>query len=217
MFDTQGHIGVMRLLLASGSDPNTVGPSGNTALRTAVTSQFADAVAALLESKADPNLETVRGTPLCAAASLGDGVLCSLLIDHGAKIDFETRSGTTALLSAVAQNKTDAVKVLLSRGADPRRVSSDGRTTPSSVAESKGHSESLALLMAKELQVGADEALKLSEDRQRAEKGKIEDQYNLGMEKVQEQMKELRKDAATKSSDLQRENDELRRRLGLIK
>jgi len=57
-------------------------------------------------------------SPLMAAASTGNVVACSLLLDAGADPNFRSRSGRTALTYA----KTPAVaETLLKRGADLRQ------------------------------------------------------------------------------------------------
>src|SRR5262249_59527887 len=49
-----GRVGVARLLLAAGADPNGTGMGGTTPLQTAVDENFPEVVALLLEAGADP-------------------------------------------------------------------------------------------------------------------------------------------------------------------
>lgn len=63
-----------------------------------------------------------------------------ILQDHGALIDAESRDGMTALSAAVRDNKAALVQLLLRRGADPDRVSSEGGASATSIAQAKASS-----------------------------------------------------------------------------
>mmetsp|Transcript_5045 Transcript_5045/g.12680 ORF Transcript_5045/g.12680 Transcript_5045/m.12680 type:complete len:128 (+) Transcript_5045:487-870(+) len=91
-------------------------------------------------------METGRGTALITACSQGDCDMAALLIDKGAKPNFESRSGATPLISAVREDHSEVVKVLLQRGADPELTTADGASAVQ-IAQLKALPMTLALLM----------------------------------------------------------------------
>ena len=140
-------------LLAAGADPNTTMPEGDTALMTAARTGNVGAVKALLVRGANVNArENWKGqTALMWAAAGNNAATVEALIEAGADIQARTKykplplsrtggigrqaernsdvtkqAGFTALLFAVRAGATDAVKVLLKRGATVRDTSSDG-------------------------------------------------------------------------------------------
>ena len=140
-------------LLAAGADPNTTMPEGDTALMTAARTGNVGAVKALLVRGASVNArENWKGqTALMWAAAGNNAAAVEALIEAGADIQARTKykplplsrtggigrqaernsdvtkqAGFTALLFAVRAGATDAVKVLLKRGATVRDTSSDG-------------------------------------------------------------------------------------------
>ena len=81
----------------------------------------ADVVRALAKGGADVNAATLNGTtPLMLAAASGDPSSIGALVDAGAQVNArEPERGHTPLMFAAAGNRLPAVKLLLSRGADP--------------------------------------------------------------------------------------------------
>ncbi len=77
-------------------------------------------VAALLAAGADPTAVTSNGTtPLMIAAAAGDTRSMTSLIENGSVVNAKDQAkGETALMFAAGFNRTDAVKLLLARGAD---------------------------------------------------------------------------------------------------
>jgi ankyrin repeat protein len=65
-------------------------------------------------------------TPLHYAASGGMSAVIQLLLDHYAYIDAESPNGSTPLMMAAMYGSADAVKTLLSAGADPTVKNSRG-------------------------------------------------------------------------------------------
>ena len=110
-------------LLRNGADPNRVDKAGRTALvHLASSHRDADlgAAEALLSSKADPDFVDGKTgqTPLMIAIAASNTPLVELL---AARADLGRRSragGHTALMFAVAENRLDAVLLLLVAGAD---------------------------------------------------------------------------------------------------
>ena len=112
-------------LIAAGAEVNAAGPvnstSGATPLLRATGNGHSDAVKLLLEQRANPNTAYNPSgiTPLMLAAADGNTNIAGMLLAHGARMDLEDNSRETALFKAVNRDKTDAVQLLLARGANP--------------------------------------------------------------------------------------------------
>jgi uncharacterized protein len=65
-------------------------------------------------------------TPLHYAASAGHTAVLTLLLAHYAYIDAESPNGSTPLMMAARYGSSEAVKVLLQAGADPRLKNANG-------------------------------------------------------------------------------------------
>jgi len=136
-------------LLKAGADPNTFTTSqGETVLMKAAREGNLEAVKVLLEHGGEVNAkENFRGqTALMWAAAEGHAAIIGLLAANGAELNVRSydrdatipkmpagtpaapvaRGGLTALLFAVRQGQTDAVKALLDAKADINAVDSDG-------------------------------------------------------------------------------------------
>lgn len=61
------------------------------------------------------------------AADYGQTKVIESLLDAGADINMPDKHGITPLLAAIWENHTDAVKLLLTRGANKNGVSPDGQ------------------------------------------------------------------------------------------
>ena len=66
-------------------------------------------------------------TPLILAAQQGYAAVMEPLIKAGADVNAKTANGTTPLMFAAASGNSDAVRVLLDRGATDRRRRVDAR------------------------------------------------------------------------------------------
>ena len=136
---------VVRMLLASGADPNARDEFVNTPLHLAVawTDEPRVIVEALLESGADPSARGRYGqTPLHEAVSFEDfshsaqgrrdPAVVIRLLDAGASIHARTVSGWTPLHTAASTHGhryvREIIETLLDRGADPAEVNSNGQT-----------------------------------------------------------------------------------------
>ncbi|KAH3673027.1 hypothetical protein WICMUC_003940 [Wickerhamomyces mucosus] len=101
---------------------------------------------------------------LALASKFGHTDVANLLIAFGAKIDGPTVKGLTALMQTVGRNHLDTVKLLLEAGADPNKLSKDGKT---------------ALDYAKDsLIVDEDEILLLKNSMERNNSGEIFDKQD---------------------------------------
>ena len=124
----KGDLAGIALLLDKGADVNLKAADGATPLHGAALGRHPEAIRLLASRKANLDIANNYGrTPLVLAARemCGPGVIAALL-DGGAKIDAADKYGDTALILAAWRGSTDAVGLLLRRGAafpvDPRQV-----------------------------------------------------------------------------------------------
>jgi hypothetical protein len=97
---------ILRLLLQHGADPNVSDNMGVTCLHEAMDEGSVDAIALLLQFKANPNARNLAGeTPLCWVVQWrvpAEIVNCThLLLNHGASVSFSDFVGVRPLLWAV--------------------------------------------------------------------------------------------------------------------
>ena len=88
------------------------------------------AVKFLLDHGAKPDsLRSPKGRTclMVAAAYYGGVTMCRLLVDHGADVNATAQDGTTPLMLAAQNLKSDLVAYLLEKGADPKRKDAKGR------------------------------------------------------------------------------------------
>jgi ankyrin repeat protein len=115
-----GDVARMRSLLDAGADPNVRNEAGATALLWAVDDLAKTRL--LLEHGADVNAKSLDGrTPLMvAAARAGSSAVLTVLLDKGAdpNVDLE---GLTALSEAAYAADLPAMRLLIARGADPKK------------------------------------------------------------------------------------------------
>ena len=113
----------VRLLLAGGADPNIECASGS-ALYKAVADNNIDIVRMLLENDPKANLDMSPSNEemlLIQAVCTGDTEIVSLLIQHGAEVDFvdpNAMDNKTPLSRAAKVGNIEMVKLLLAKGAD---------------------------------------------------------------------------------------------------
>ena len=69
----------------------------------------------------------------------------SILIEGGAKVNWQSKSGSTALMEAASEGRTDTVKLLLEADADPF-LSDLLERTALVIAEQQGHNDIVELL-----------------------------------------------------------------------
>ncbi|KAH7120549.1 ankyrin repeat protein [Dactylonectria macrodidyma] len=149
----------VEVLLAHGADPN-VACDGGTALYCAVAGNHIDIVRKLLENepKADINVQPLGEDMLMIrAVCTGNTELVSLLMEHGADIDFVDPNGhfsKTPLARATNEGNIDMVRFLLDKGADINFSGDDpGSDPPLFTAAYRGQLEIAQLLLERDCQV----------------------------------------------------------------
>lgn len=113
-----GHVDAVKVLLESGADVNTKGPSrfANTALDAAVAGNHADVVRVLLAAGGDPNARSEGGyTPLHKAAAHGNMDIVKLLLDSGADPRATRDGGPSPLDDAREHDHTEIVRLMEER------------------------------------------------------------------------------------------------------
>lgn len=137
----KGFLAIVNLLLACGTDPNTVDDNGSTALHTAAYYGHFDIFTALLDKGAIATACNALGcTALDEAAISGHTEIVKALLNRGAK-------PTNALLVSAAHGHLATVKELLANDADPNISDTQGCTALHKAAK-HGRIHILRLLLA---------------------------------------------------------------------
>ncbi len=140
-----GNLDAVKVLLDRGANLEAKDGNGRTALISAACEcasidmpETVDVLKLLVAKKAHVNAKDKEGeTALMAAAGSGETSNVLFLLDSRAQIDAKGHDGNTALMLAAAAGPynavraletTDAVKLLLSRGADPNVRNKHGQT-----------------------------------------------------------------------------------------
>ncbi len=129
-----------------GADVTVRDRRGNTPLIYAAGFGSVEAMRLLIQSGADVNARNgFDASPLIWAAS--NPAKVRLLLDHGAEVNAKTRQSRTPLMVAAAcDGCSEIVKLLLSKGADPKAVDVGG-STALDLAANAGDPESVRLLL----------------------------------------------------------------------
>lgn len=126
-----GNAEEVRRLLAAGTPPDAVDPSGQTALMVAARNDRVEVIRVLVAAGADvnaPDHRMTRWPPLVHAIHKGREGAATALLQAGADPNAHDRAGATPLMYAAAYGNLALVRKLLARGADPRAATTDGVT-----------------------------------------------------------------------------------------
>ncbi|MDQ5845090.1 MAG: ankyrin repeat domain-containing protein, partial [Acidobacteriota bacterium] len=147
----------VKLLLASGANPNTTGSDGSTPLMAAADSGDNQIVEALLSAGADVNAQDGNGnTALLLLLDAGYGrrerpveqypvLVRTLLRGKNVNVNLVNKNGETALMRAVRLGNVESVRLLLGAGANPNPADKIGDTAYI-LAYEKGNTEIEKLL-----------------------------------------------------------------------
>ena len=146
-----GHEEVVRTLVSGGANVNLQDNTGHTALMDSKTKEI---FSLLLQSNADINILTYRGsTPLIAACGLGHLSLVEmLLVEYNNDPNVQNKEGNTAIMLACRNGHQQVVELLLEKQVDLNDQNNKLRTTALMQASLSGHYQVVELL----LKSGAD-------------------------------------------------------------
>ncbi|USN50942.1 MAG: ankyrin repeat domain-containing protein [Myxococcales bacterium] len=144
-----GQIEVIEALIKSRAEVDEQDDQGNTALHLAIVRKEKDAVIALLEGGANPNIKENSNsfTPLHLAANTGQIEVIEALIKSEAEVDEQDDQGNTALHLAIVRKEKDAVIALLEGGANPNIKENSNSFTPLHLAANTGQIEVIEALI----------------------------------------------------------------------
>ena len=112
----RGQLDDMRLLLAYGSDPNSMDTNGRTTVLHAVDSHNYEALEIILEAGANPDPQVSKGisrsSPLVSASFGGLAEMTRLLLYYGADINSCNPEGRNALTTATSRGHHEVIQIL---------------------------------------------------------------------------------------------------------
>jgi ankyrin repeat protein len=150
------HVASIKALIEKGADIEQPGPEGYRPLALAIAESKYEAAKALMESGADVSVASGADglTPLMLIAaqtgpaegarflpgSTRPSDIARGLIERGAKVDAQSKTGVTALMIAATHNSAPMIGLLMDAGADPSVKNNIGLTA-ADVAEKNGNLE----------------------------------------------------------------------------
>lgn len=148
-----GALEEVSMLLSAGATPDIADDAGDTPLLKASALGDSKMVKLLLKGGANPSIPGYDGrTPLHNIAwrrRMDQVELFRVSLDAGANVDVQCRDGSTPLAMALGRCSPEAVKFLLSAGADPNRGHYNG-LPPLPCAAVRGDMEIVRILLAAE-------------------------------------------------------------------
>ncbi|XP_062909469.1 ankyrin repeat and KH domain-containing protein 1 isoform X7 [Mobula hypostoma] len=144
----EGHLELVKYLLASGANVHATTATGDTALTYACENGHTDVADVLLQAGADLEHESEGGrTPLMKAARAGHLCTVQFLISKGANVNRATANNDHTVVSlACAGGHLAVVELLLAHGADPTHRLKDGSTMLIEAAKG-GHTNVVSYLL----------------------------------------------------------------------
>jgi ankyrin repeat protein len=119
----------IKRLLRAGADANARDASGATVLMYAAAFGSLESLRSLLDSRADVNAVSTDGST-ALMWSTGDTGKVRLLLARGAQVNARSKQGGTALLSAALRHNVEALRLLITAGADLKAEMSAIPETP---------------------------------------------------------------------------------------
>lgn len=156
---------VIKILLENGADPDLPSDmnNGETALHFAVERGSSIAARALLDGRADVNVQTELGmTPMMVALidHNSEGEITTMFLEYGADPNIVESNGNTALHFAAQEGRTFDIPILLEHGADVNQQNRIGNTALHQTAR-WNQTEAVSIL----LEYGASLDLKNNKDQ----------------------------------------------------
>ncbi|XP_048884162.1 ankyrin repeat and KH domain-containing protein 1-like isoform X4 [Brienomyrus brachyistius] len=144
----EGHLELVKYLLAAGANYHATTATGDTALTYACENGHTDVADVLLQAGADLEHESEGGrTPLMKAARAGHLCTVQFLISKGANVNRATANNDHTVVSlACAGGHLAVVELLLAHGADPTHRLKDGSTMLIEAAKG-GHTNVVSYLL----------------------------------------------------------------------
>lgn len=114
--------GFVRYLQTRGVSMDLRDAHGDTPLVTAARAHLLDMVSTLVEMGANPDAEAgldpdMGITPLMAACRVNSTAIIQALLEKGANVDYQNKSGITALMYSIKWRQVEAARLLLLKGA----------------------------------------------------------------------------------------------------
>lgn len=126
---SQGHLGLVKLLISRGAKIN---PGGYTPLMAASTEGNIEMIQLLLKNGADINAtdKPFKRTALWGACRTGQAAVAKILLEHGANVNSKESNGRTILMTATSSYKInlELVRLLLQHGAKVNAQDNSGET-----------------------------------------------------------------------------------------
>ena len=121
---------ILQAIISHGGDVNATGKNNRTALLIACLKRKKDAINALLNGGADPNITDAYGETCIHSAARHDFCteILQVIISHGGDVNAKGKYSRTALMIACEKGNKDALNVLVNAGADPNIVDADRET-----------------------------------------------------------------------------------------
>ncbi|KAM4875036.1 ankyrin repeat and KH domain-containing protein 1 isoform 7-T7 [Thomomys bottae] len=144
----EGHLELVKYLLAAGANVHATTATGDTALTYACENGHTDVADVLLQAGADLEHESEGGrTPLMKAARAGHLCTVQFLISKGANVNRATANNDHTVVSlACAGGHLAVVELLLAHGSDPTHRLKDGSTMLIEAAKG-GHTNVVSYLL----------------------------------------------------------------------
>lgn len=128
----------VRELVSTDRSPNDTSDDGRTALHYAAINGNLQIAAIVLKAGAWLNVKDKQGNaPLHYAAEFDRTEFVELVGDLGATIDIEDKQGATPLMMAAKRGNVAVARVLLKKGANPRKTDFTGHDAVSWASESR--------------------------------------------------------------------------------